>query len=110
MGLVTLDEAKDYLRVDYTEDDTLIGNLLSSSENLCMDVARLSEEQWNEIIAGEVSSSDHTQDQMNVIRETLRVAVLYTVAYLYEHRENANHNSLMLTLRALLFGIREVRL
>ena len=47
---------------------------------------------------------------MNALRETLRVAVLYTTAYLYEHRESANHNSLMLTLRALLFGVREVRL
>ena len=38
----------------------------------------------------------------------MMAAELYTVAYLYEHREEANHHDLMLTLRALLFGIREV--
>ena len=33
--------------------------------------------------------------------------MLYTIAYLYEHREEADHHDLALTLRALLFGIRE---
>lgn len=32
---------------------------------------------------------------------------MYTVAYLYEHREEADHHELMLTLRSLLFGIRQ---
>ena len=44
---------------------------------------------------------------MTDIRETLRVAVLYALGYLYEHREEADHHALTLTLRALLFGIRE---
>ena len=38
-----------------------------------------------------------------------KIAVLYTVAYLYEHRDNADHNKLNLTLRALLFGDREAK-
>lgn len=38
--------------------------------------------------------------------ENAKAAVLYTVAYLYEHREEADHRGLMLTLRALLFGVR----
>ena len=37
----------------------------------------------------------------------MRIAILYTVAYLYEHREEANHSQLNLTLRALLFGVRK---
>jgi hypothetical protein len=37
----------------------------------------------------------------------MMAAELYTVAYLYEHREEADHKGLVLTLRALLFGIRE---
>ena len=37
-----------------------------------------------------------------------KLAVLFTVAYLYEHREEADHLALNLTLRALLFGSREV--
>ena len=36
-----------------------------------------------------------------------RLAVMYAVAYLYEHREEADHKTLTLGLRALLFGVRE---
>ena len=35
-----------------------------------------------------------------------KTAVMYAGAYLYEHREEADHRELMLTLRALLSGIR----
>ena len=41
------------------------------------------------------------------IRELLRIAILYTVGYLYEHREEADHHDLTLTLRAILSSIRE---
>jgi len=36
-----------------------------------------------------------------------KIAVMFTVAYLYEHREEADHHAMDLTLRALLFGSRE---
>lgn len=36
-----------------------------------------------------------------------KVAVLYATAYLYEHREEADHHALTLTLRSLLFGSRK---
>ena len=32
---------------------------------------------------------------------------MYAAAYLYEHREEADHNALALTLRALLSGSRK---
>jgi hypothetical protein len=32
---------------------------------------------------------------------------MYAAAYLYEHREEADHHAMLLTLRALLFGVRE---
>ena len=35
-----------------------------------------------------------------------KTAVLYTVGYLYEHREDADHKALTMTLRSLLMGIR----
>ena len=35
------------------------------------------------------------------------IAVMFTVAYLYEHREEADHHAMDLTLRALLFGSRK---
>ena len=34
------------------------------------------------------------------------MAVLFAVAYLYEHREDADYHNLLLTLRSLLFGER----
>ena len=49
MALISLEEAKTYLRVDADDEDALIGVLLSSAEKLCADVARLSEEQWSAV-------------------------------------------------------------
>ncbi len=91
MMLVTIDEAKAYLRVDTGDEDSLIQSLLTSSEKLAMDVARLSEEEVPE----------H--------QELLKTAVLFTLGYLYEHREEADHHELVMTLRNLLFSIREGR-
>lgn len=87
--LVSLEEMKQYLRVDFEDDDLLIAGLISSAEALCMDVLRT-----EDIADLETSGNGKT-------------AVLYTVAYLYEHREEADHHALTLTLRALLFGSRK---
>ena len=38
MALIDLDSAKAYLRVDSSDEDALIGILLSSAERLCIDV------------------------------------------------------------------------
>ena len=88
--MLTLEEAKNYLRVDYADDDALITGLIATAQKLCMDVARMDD-----------------ADQFAASGENAHTAMLYTVAYLYEHREEADHHALMLTLRALLFGIRK---
>ena len=87
--IVKLDEMKQYLRVDFEDDDILIEGLLNSAEKICMDVIRT--------------------DDVKVFyqAETARTAVMYATAYLYEHREEADHHNLMITLRALLFGSRK---
>lgn len=87
--IVSLEEMKNYLRVDYAEDDALIQRLISAAERLCMDVARV--------------------DDLEKLAEddNAKAAVMYTTAYLYEHREEADHHALTLTLCALLFGIRK---
>lgn len=41
MALIPLFEAKTYLRVDSGDEDALIGILLSSAEQMCKDVGRL---------------------------------------------------------------------
>ena len=86
---VTLEEMKNYLRVDYDDDDSLIGSLLQSAEKICMDVIRT--------------------DDRGVLEkdENAKTAVLYAAAYLYEHREEADHHAMVLTLRALLSGSRK---
>ena len=87
--IVTVKEMKNYLRVDHEDDDRLLADLIEQGQQLCMDVARIEDEDVFEEITG------------------ARIAVMYAVAYLYEHREEADHKALTLGLRALLFGVRE---
>ena len=101
MALITLQEAKGYLRVDTADEDAMIGILLSSAGRLCADVARLTNEEWEAI------NSNTDDASLLPVRETMKVAILYAVGYLFEHREEADHHELTLTLRSLLFGIRE---
>lgn len=83
--MVDLEEMKAYLRVDGDEEDGLIEKLMETAERLSKDVAR--------------------DDALN--SATMRMAMLYATAYLYEHREEADHNDLLLSLRALLIGERK---
>ena len=41
--IITLDEAKNYLRVDTADDDGLIENILTAARRLCMDILRTDE-------------------------------------------------------------------
>ena len=97
MALIPLYEAKTYLRVDSSDEDALIGILLSSAEQMCKDVGRLSEDQWEAVNAADLEAR----------RSTCRGASLYALGYLYEHRDEADHKQLMLTLRSILFAVRE---
>ena len=101
MALVTLEDAKEYLRVDSADEDAVTGILLSAAERMCADVARLSDEKWAAV------NSDTEDASLTPIRETMKVAILYALGYLFEHREEADHHALTLTLRSLLFSIRE---
>ena len=107
MALITLEEAKGYLRVDTADEDAMIGILLSSAGRLCVDVARLTEEQWADIDSDKVRSVRYTDAELRSIRETMKVAILYALGYLFEHREEADHHELALTLRSLLFAVGE---
>lgn len=88
--LVTLDEAKEYLRVDFDDDNSLIESLSRSAQKLCMDIVR---------------TEDEAAFEENY--KEARIAVLYTIGYLYEHREEADHHELVMTLRNLLSSVRE---
>ena len=75
--------------------------LLSAAERMCADVARLSDEKWAAV------DSDTEDESLTPIRETMKAAVLYALGYLFEHREEADHHALTLTLRSILFAVRE---
>ena len=87
--MVTIDEARNYLRIDNEDDDGLIQKMLDTSIRLCTDVSRCGSKE--EIFKYGLSNT----------------AVLYALGYLYEHREEADHHELVLTLRSLLFPLRE---
>ena len=86
---VELDEMKGYLRVDHDDDDALITGKIAAAEKQCLDIMRTDDAQ-------ELESARNG-----------KVAVMFACAYLYEHREDGDHQALNLTLRALLFGDRK---
>ena len=87
--IISLEEMKNYLRFDFDDDDALLENLLLSSERLCMDIARIKSRTVFEK------------------KDTAKIAVMYAVAYQYEHREDCDHHALTMSLRSLLSGIRK---
>ena len=86
---VTLESAKNYLRVDTSDDDVLIKGLITTAETLVRDTSRMSDE------------------ELAPFSEIVEIAELFTIAYLYEHREEADHKNLTETVKYLLFPIRK---
>lgn len=84
--LVTREEARLYLKLDTEEDDAVLDVLLPASEQLCLDILR--------------------QEKAEEVDGTVKIAVLYALGYLYEHREEADHKELVQTLSYLLSGQR----
>ncbi|HEM3460757.1 head-tail connector protein [Streptococcus suis] len=82
--MVSLAEVKLYLKVEHDDEDGLIEQLLETSQQLCEDILRQS-----------------------IYSEVLKTAILFGVAYLYEHREDANHRELKETLYHLLLAERK---
>ena len=83
--LVTVDEAKLYLRLDGTEEDALIQTLLETAESLCQDIVR----------------TDF--DEMEEVPEIVKVGI----CYLYENREKADFDELTRMLKFLLYSVRK---
>lgn len=88
---VTLEEAKVYLRVDSSDEDSFVLGLLETADSLIKNVTR------------------RTPEGLQKHEAIVRTAELYVTAYLYEHREEADHKALTETLKYLLFGIRKER-
>ncbi|CAK7037661.1 head-tail connector protein [Tissierella sp.] len=67
--VVTLEEAKLYLRIDGDEEDTLITSFIFTAEEICEDILRFPLSEFEEI------------------PKVVRQAILYCVANMYEKRE-----------------------
>ena len=105
--MVTLEEAKQYLRVDFEDDDDIIADLLDSATLLCRDIARLTDAEWEDIASDKTRSDTFNKRGTEEMRSALKAAILYALAYMYEHREEADHHGLTLSLRSLLFASHE---
>ena len=104
MALITLSEAKEYLRVDSADEDVTIGTLLLTACVLTKEVGRITDRTWERV---EAVPDDGDNAGLIQLRAVCRVAALYMLGYLFEHRDEADHQDLTLTLRALLFSVRE---
>ena len=63
--IVTVDEMKNYLRIDFEDDDSLLENFITAGVKQCMDILRTDDE------------NDLTDCPNG------KIAVMFTVAYLY---------------------------
>ena len=81
---VTLEEAKGYLRVDSSDEDSFILGLMETANALIKNVTR------------------RTPAVLKKHEAVVRTAELYVIAYLYEHREEADHKAMTETVKYLL--------
>ena len=84
-----LEEVKQFLRIDFDDDDALLGSLMATAKALVESVLR---KPLSPRLAGD---------------ETIKHAVIYAVSYLYETRTDADYGELMNTLAMLLRGMRK---
>ena len=88
--LVTIGEMHNHLRLDSAQDAVPVPQPITAAQQFCKDILRV--DKLEDTGEGE---------------DTIKVAIFYTVTYMYEHREQADYKELALTLRALLSGVRK---
>ena len=86
--VVSLEEAKLYLRVDGGEEDALIYNFIISAEEICEGILR------------------YPISELTTVPETIKQAVLFSVANMYEQREAFQVSSVLVLMTRLLFAYR----
>ncbi|AHM57242.1 bacteriophage QLRG family, putative DNA packaging [Peptoclostridium acidaminophilum DSM 3953] len=87
--VVTLEEAKLYLRVDGDEDDTLIANFINAAQELCEGILR------------------YPVTEFTAIPEAVKQSMLYAIANFYEQRENVDIKALIDVMTRLMFAYRK---
>lgn len=84
-------DVKEWLRIDFDDDDSLLDWLIDTANDVVSDVRRDTEE-------------DDEREDTNIDK----LAYRYAVTILYENRENLNMRQLKLTLRDILVDERRV--
>ena len=83
--LSTLDEVKEYLKVEYDDEDAMLLPLILAAQQLCEDVLR------------EPPSAD----------PVIKIALLYAVGYLFENRACTDFTELTQMLKYILSAKRK---
>lgn len=86
--IISLEEAKLFLRVDGEEENTLITNFIITAEELCEGILR------------------YPISELDEIPESIKQAILYATANIYEQRENFDVKSVIETMTRLVFSYR----
>ncbi|WP_066675416.1 head-tail connector protein [Clostridium septicum] len=87
--VVSLEEVKLYLRVDGEEEDTLISIFINVSEDLVEGILR------------------YSVSEFEVVPEIVKQAVMYSVANMYEKREDYDAKEVIDIMTKLLFSYRK---
>lgn len=87
--VISLEEVKLYLRVDGDEENTLITNFIITAEELCEGILR------------------YSLSELTTVPETIKQAVLYAVAIMYEQRETFAAKLVIEVMTRLLFSYRK---
>ena len=87
--IISLGEAKLYLRVDSDEEDTLITSFILTAEEICEGILRFPISEFEEI------------------PRTVNLAILYIVSNMYETREDFNIEDVLDVTKRLLFSYRK---
>lgn len=86
--VLSLEEVKLYLRVDGDEENIIITKFIITAEELCEGILR------------------YSLTEFTTVPETIKQAVFYAVANMYENRENFEVKEVLETMTRLLFSYR----
>ena len=87
--VVTLQKTKEWLRIESTDEDALIETYIAAAEDIVTGVLRC------------------PLSDLEEIPETVKQAIYYAVAVIFEQRESLDIISLLTTLRGILFAYRK---
>lgn len=87
--IITLDEARAYLKIEGTDDDAVLFDAIGAASELTLNILRCEEADFSEI------------------PKPVKQAALFCVASLYENREGGNIKAVLDTMKGILFAYRK---